>query len=200
MDNPKLSPKPTITRIGYGRVSTNDQNLDSQSDALAAAGCDRTFLEHASGKNTDRPQLTECLNYLRAGDVLVIYKLDRLGRSLSDLIALTQQLDQRGIGLLSLSDGIDTTTPGGRLLFHVMGSIAQFERELIIERTTKGLAAAKARGRVGGRPLKLSADQRIAAAKLHATGTEPRVICESFGISRSTLSRILYSQRFTDRK
>lgn len=195
MTAPNPSPKLTTTRVGYGRVSTTDQSLDLQSDALAAAGCDRTFLEYASGKNTDRPQLAQCLDYLRSGDVLVIYKLDRLGRSLSDLINLTAQLEQRGVGLLSLSDGIDTTTPGGRLLFHVMGSIAQFERELIIERTHKGLAAARARGKFGGRPQKLSPEQKAAAAKLHATGTDPKVICDSFGISRSTLKRILYPEQ-----
>lgn len=137
--------------IGYCRVSTADQCLDLQTDALRLAGCQRVFTEHASGAGRDRPELIAALAFCRKDDVLVIYKLDRLGRSLLDLVEIVGELKERGIGFRSLNDQIDTTTAAGALMFHVMAAFAEFERNIIRERTMAGLAAARARGRVGGR-------------------------------------------------
>src|SRR5712691_1409424 len=137
--------------IGYARVSTDEQNLDLQRDALLKAGvaAKDIFTDKVTGTQSDRPGLTEALSHLRAGDTLVVWRLDRLGRSLRDLIDRLLDLDQRGIGFKSLTEAIDTTTPGGKLIFHIFGSLAEFERDLIRERTTAGLAAARARGRLG---------------------------------------------------
>lgn len=142
-------------KIGYARVSTGEQNPALQFDALSQAGCERIFTDSASGASLDRPELGKALSELRSGDTLVTWKLDRLGRSLAHLIILITQLDARGVAFRSLSEAIDTGTASGRLLFHVMGALAEFERALISERTRAGMAAARARGRVIGRPPKL---------------------------------------------
>ena len=143
-------------RIGYARVSTQDQNAELQTDALRASGCEQIHQEKASGKSRDRPELERCLQTLRTGDTLVVWRLDRLGRSLKDLVEIVQALQDRGIGFQSLTESLDTTNAGGRLVFHIFGALAEFERNLIRERTIAGLAAARARGRRGGRREKLS--------------------------------------------
>jgi DNA invertase Pin-like site-specific DNA recombinase len=137
--------------IGYARISTTDQELDLQNDALRAAGCTRIFVDRCSGATGDRPGLAEALAFLREGDVLAVWKLDRLGRSMRDLVRTVEDLDGRDVGLRSLTEQLDTQTPGGRLIFHIFGALAQFERDLILERTAAGLAAARDRGRTGGR-------------------------------------------------
>jgi DNA invertase Pin-like site-specific DNA recombinase len=150
--------------IGYARVSTHDQNPALQLDALNAAGCDRIFEEKASGAQRDRPELKAALDYMRDDDVLVVWKLDRLARSLGQLIETVESLERRGIGFRSLTEQIDTTTAPGRLIFHIFGAMAEFERSIIRERTRAGLDAARARGRKGGRPRSLS-EKDLAAAK-----------------------------------
>ncbi len=181
------------TIIGYARVSTFEQILDLQQDALAAAGCDRIFTDTASGGRSDRPGLQQALDYGREGDVLVVWRLDRLGRSLKYLIELITTLNERGIGFKSLTEQIDTTTSGGKLIFHVFGALAEFERDVIRERTQAGLAAARARGRMGGRPKKLGTGGKIAMAqalyddKTHSIAD----ICKTLGISRTTLYRYI---------
>jgi DNA invertase Pin-like site-specific DNA recombinase len=176
--------------IGYARVSTDDQALDLQRDALRAAGCDSLYEEHASGKSTVRPQLDACLNALRAGDTLVVWRLDRLGRSLRDLIDLTTTMQARGIEFESLTERIDTSSPTGRLVFHLFASLAEFERNLIRERTVAGLKAARARGRLGGRPKKLTPkDLRTIQSLLNSGDIPVATIAEQFGISRSTIYR-----------
>lgn len=177
--------------IGYARVSTHDQTTDPQTDALTGAACERIFVETASGALRDRPRLTDALDYMRPGDVLVVAKLDRLGRSLSHLIETLADLDARQIGFRSLTEGIDTTTAAGRLLTHILGAIAQFERDLIIERTHAGLAAARARGRTGGRPAALTPDQATAARALIAAGRSVGQAAVAVGVGRSTLYRYL---------
>jgi len=178
--------------IGYARVSTAEQNADGQHDALTAAGCDRTFTEIASGKLARRPQLDAALDYARPGDVLVVTKLDRLGRSVAHLVELAADLGRRGLDLRVLHQGIDTTTPGGRLTFHILASIAEFERDLISERTREGLAAARARGRKGGRRPVLSAAKVEHARKLRDGGEHTKTqIADLVGCSRATLYRVL---------
>ncbi len=174
--------------IGYARVSTEDQRLDLQRDALAQAGCEKLFCDVASGAKAARPGLAEALDYARSGDVLVVWKLDRLGRSLRELIEIIGGLSARGIGFKSLQESIDTTTPGGKLIFHVFGALAEFERELIRERTNAGLKAARARGRKGGRRPAMD-EKSIAKAKaLMADRTIPiGDICKTLNVSRSTL-------------
>src|SRR5438270_3892916 len=142
--------------IGYARISTLDQTLALQQDALTAAGCEQLYTDTVSGSVTERPGLTQALSHLRAGDTLVVWRLDRLGRSLSHLIETVSQLQQQGIGFRSLQEQIDTTTSGGKLIFHVFGALAEFERDVIRERTHAGLAAARRRGRLFGRPKVLS--------------------------------------------
>lgn len=149
--------------VGYARVSTQDQELSLQLDALTAAGCEKVFTEKASGAQRERPRLQAALDYMRAGDTLVVWKLDRLARSLKQLIETVEDLGGRGIGLRSLTEAIDTTTSGGRLVFHIFASLAEFERGVIRERTMAGLQAARARGRKGGRPPALSAKDLTAA-------------------------------------
>lgn len=141
----------TGTLVGYGRVSTKDQKLERQIDALTAAGCIRVFTDKKSGKNTDRPELAACLDYLRPGDTLVVLSLDRLARSLADLITIVGDLRRRGVGFRSLHEALDTTTPSGRLIFHVFAALAEFIRELTVKGTNEGLAAARARGQWLGR-------------------------------------------------
>src|SRR5918995_4230730 len=151
--------------IGYARVSTGEQTLDLQLDALKAAGCGKIYEETASGAKAERPVLEDVLSYLRKGDTLVVWRLDRLGRSLPHLIETVAALAARGIGFKSLTEQIDTTTPGGKLVFHVFGALAEFERDLIRERTNAGLAAARARGRTGGRPKVLTDPKKQALAR-----------------------------------
>ena len=153
--------------IGYARVSTHDQNLNSQRDALEAAGCERVIVDKISGAASARPGLVQLKDILRRGDTLVVWRLDRLGRSLKDLIAWVGYLDEHEIGLRSLHEAIDTTTPAGKLTFHIFGALAEFERTLIRDRTQAGLAAARARGRTGGRRPALNADKRALAVRLY---------------------------------
>ena len=178
-------------RVGYARVSTKDQSLDLQVDALQKAECEEIFSEVASGAKTSRPVLDDLLSRLRAGDVLVIWKLDRLGRSLKHLVTLANDLMEHQIGLISLNDPIDTTTPQGRLVFNIFASLAEFERDLIRERTQAGLKAARARGRKGGRPQGLSKQAKataIAAETLYREGQlSVQGICDQLGISKPTL-------------
>lgn len=178
--------------IGYARVSTQDQTLDLQIDALQKIGSTKIFTDTASGSCTERPGLNEALQFLRAGDALVVWRLDRLGRSLQHLIETIAQLQQRSIGFKSLTENIDTATSGGKLIFHVFGSLAEFERDLIRERTQAGLVAARARGKFGGRPSRLNAKQRIL---LHALYEDKRNgiadILSTLHISKSTLYRSL---------
>jgi DNA invertase Pin-like site-specific DNA recombinase len=149
--------------IGYARVSTHDQTLNLQRDALEKAGCSKLFTDTASGAKAERKGLDEALAYVRKGDTLVVWRLDRLGRSLPHLITTMTDLEERGIGFKSLTENIDTTTSGGKLIFHIFGALAEFERNLIRERTTAGLMAARMRGRLGGRPKALTGRQLLVA-------------------------------------
>lgn len=174
--------------IGYARVSTDDQTLDPQIDALTAAGCTRIFRDWGvSGALRERPGLTQALDYVREGDVLVVTKLDRAGRSLRNLQDLIEGLRDRDIGFRSLGEAIDTSTPSGELLLHVLGAIAQFERSLIVSRTKAGLDAARARGRVGGRPVKCTPDKVEAARLLIANGATVSAAAKAVGVSRAAL-------------
>lgn len=174
-------------RLGYARVSTLEQDPALQHDALQAAGVQRVFTDHASGALTERPQLAAVLEQLRPGDTLVVWRLDRLGRSTSHLIQTVSALEERGIGFASLTEAIDTTTPAGRLLFGVLASLAAFERDLIRERTMAGLAAARARGKVGGRPTAMTTDKLAVAARLLAEGRPKSTVAATIGVSRATL-------------
>ena len=175
--------------IGYARVSTGDQSLDLQNDALKKAGCEKIFTDTISGMKSARPGLDEALSHLRKGDVLVVWKLDRLGRSLKGLLDLIEKFYQTDIQFNSISDGINTTTSVGRFFFNIMGSLAQMERELIVERTQAGLKAARERGRVGGRKRALSNSKLEAAQKLIDEGIPRKDVAVSLGISRATLYR-----------
>lgn len=178
--------------IGYARVSTQDQNPQLQLDALSGATCEQVFHETATGTLRERPELTACLRILRKGDSLVVWKLDRLARSLKDLVEIVHDLNQRGVGFRSLTESIDTTSSGGRLVFHIFGALAEFEHSLIRERTIAGLAAARARGRKGGRKPALSpADVRKAAAMLSDANITKAEIAKHFGVSRVTLNAAL---------
>jgi DNA invertase Pin-like site-specific DNA recombinase len=176
--------------IGYARVSTHDQTLNLQQDALEKAGCTKIFTDTASGAKTERKGLEEALNYVRKGDTLVVWRLDRLGRSLKHLIETIQQLDSRHIGFKSLTENIDTTTSGGKLIFHIFGALAEFERNLIRERTTAGLKAARARGRKGGRPKALR-DKRVSVAQALYNNKQNSIaeICQTLKVSKATLYR-----------
>ena len=186
-------------RVGYGRVSTRDQNLDGQRDALAAAGCDEIFIDKASGKLASRPALDKALMVAaRTGDQLVVTKLDRLGRSLEHLIALSTQLQTRGVDLVVLDQGIDTSTAVGRMFFQILGAIAEFEHALMSERTRDGLDAARARGRTGGQKPKLTPRQaKIAQAMYDELGNDGRrahtvqQIADAFDVTRPTIYRHL---------
>ena len=178
--------------IGYARVSTDDQNLDLQRDALQQAGCERVFEDTASGAKAERVGLVALMEVLRAGDTVVIWRMDRLGRSLKDLIALVERLEAVGVGLRSLQEKIDTTSSGGRLVFHLFGALAEFERNLIRERTQAGLTAARARGRHGGRKKRLDpAQQKIALRLYHERQHTVEEICRMMGVGRSTLYNYL---------
>jgi DNA invertase Pin-like site-specific DNA recombinase len=174
--------------IGYARVSTEDQHLDLQRDALMRAGCERLYEDKQSGVRADRPGLASALDAARAGDTLVIWRLDRLGRSLKDLIQLVERLETQGVGLKSLTENVDTTSSGGKLVFHLFGALAEFERSLIRERTQAGLSAARARGRQGGRPKALDPAKRQLALRLYREQRHPvGELCRLMGISKTTL-------------
>lgn len=182
-------------KIGYARVSTRDQHLDLQIDALEKDGCKRIYTEVMSGAKSERPKLQELLGDLRSGDVVVVWKLDRLGRSLKHLVELVNQFIQQDIGLRSLNDHIDTTTPQGRLIFNIFASLAEFERDLIQERTHAGLAAARARGRLGGKPKGLSKEAESIACAAETLYKEGKLsvnqIIKQLGIAKATLYNYL---------
>ena len=180
---------PQGLKIGYARVSTRDQNLDLQIEALKNAGCARIFDDALSGAKRERPGLERALEHLRAGDTLVVWKLDRLGRSVKDLVEMVGELEARGVHFQSTTDAIETATPAGRFFFHVMASLAQMERELLVERTRAGLEVARAQGRVGGRKPVMSASKLAAARQLLAGGVAPREVASNLGISLATLYR-----------
>ena len=182
-------------KIGYARVSTLEQNPELQVDALQKAECEKIYTDKISGAKTDRPALQEALNYARPGDCLVVWRLDRLGRSLKHLIEVVEGLEENGIGFISLQEGFDTTTSGGKLIFQIFGALAEFERNLIQERTRAGLVAARARGRIGGRKEKLTSDQintmrRMSESRQHTI----KEICTVMGISKPTYYRYLNLQ------
>lgn len=185
-------------KIGYARVSTEDQRLDAQLDALNDAGCEMIFEEKQSGKSADRPQLLAMIAQLRRGDTVVVTKLDRLGRSLKDLIEIVFDLDGSGIHFKSIDDNIDTSTPMGKFVFHVFGALAEFERARLSQRTREGLAAARKRGRTGGRPAGLSAkarDKARLAESLYNEGERSVAeMCDHLDISKATLYRYLRSR------
>jgi DNA invertase Pin-like site-specific DNA recombinase len=175
--------------IGYARVSTQDQNLEMQRQALQAAGCNRIFEDTASGKSTARPGLQQALEFARTGDTLVVWKLDRLGRSVKNLVDMVLDLEKRGVQFQSVTDQIVTSTPAGRFFFHLMASLAQMERELIAERTAEGLKVARAAGRIGGRPRAMTSSKLASARKLIDAGSPVREVAENLGVSVPTLYR-----------
>lgn len=177
--------------IGYARVSTTDQDASLQHEALNAAGCSKIFTDEMSGKYASRPELDACLDYLRPGDSLVIWKLDRLGRSLLNLEELAARLQERDIDLVSITEGFDTKTPAGKMLFAVLGAVAEFERNLISERTRAGLRAAAAQGRKGGRARKLTSSDVDLAKKRIDNGETVAQVAKAAGVSRMTLYRYL---------
>ena len=185
--------------IGYARVSTHDQTLALQQDALKQAGCERQFTDTASGAKADRPGLDQAVGFARSGDTLVVWKLDRLGRSLPHLIETISGLQERGIGLKSLTEQIDTTTSGGKLIFHVFAALAEFERDVIRERTQAGLVAARARGRRGGHPraASLNDTKKVAMAQALYNDKKNSItdICKTLRVSRSTLYRYITASR-----
>lgn len=182
--------------IGYARVSTQDQDPELQVDALKKAGCEKIFVEKASGAKRERPELQAAIDYARDQDTIVVWKLDRLARSLKQLIETVEGLEDRGIGFKSLTETIDTTSPGGRLVFTIFAGLAEFERSIIKERTRAGLEAARSRGRVGGRPRSVS-DEDIAAAKAMLKDPEisVRQVAKRIGCSEATLYRYLPAAR-----
>jgi DNA invertase Pin-like site-specific DNA recombinase len=187
---------PTGSLIGYARVSSIDQNLDLQRDALTAAGCAQVFEDTVSGAAVVRPGLEQAMAYLRPGDTFVVWRLDRLGRNLTHLISTVEALAQRGVGFKSLTEAIDTTTSGGMLIFQIFGALAEFERSLIRERTQAGLAAARARGKHGGRPPKLNAKKREILLQLYdAREHSVETICTNMGVSRSALYGYLRARK-----
>jgi DNA invertase Pin-like site-specific DNA recombinase len=182
--------------LGYARISTTDQDPALQHDALVAAGCFRVFTDVASGKLAQRPQLDALLEQLRPGDSLVVWRLDRLGRSMSHLLEMVELLEQREVALVSLQESIDTSSATGRLIFHIFGALAQFERELLRERTLAGLAAARARGRTGGRPRVMTPEKAAVARQMLASGEySMATIASTLGVGRSTLYAYLAAGR-----
>ena len=173
------------------RVSTSDQDTALQKDALIKAGCEKLFEDHASGVKTDRPGLAEALSFLRENDTLIVWKLDRLGRSMKHLIEIITNLETRGIGFHSLTENIDTTTSGGRLVFHIFGGLAQFERDLIKERTKAGLQAARDRGRIGGRKLVVTEDKLMKARQHIASGLNVREAAARIKVGKTALYEAL---------
>ena len=182
-------------KIGYARVSTHEQNLDLQKDALEAAGCTKIYTDEASGSKADRAGLQQALDQLRQGDTLTVWRLDRLGRSLKHLVEIISSLEKKQISFQSITENIDTSSPSGKLIFHLFASLAEFERSLIHERTLAGLKAARARGRIGGRKKLLTLGQVKQARALHADKTVPiKDICKTLKISKTTLYRYLAKQ------
>jgi DNA invertase Pin-like site-specific DNA recombinase len=178
--------------LGYARISTGEQHPDLQIDALKAAGCYRVFVDTASGTVAARPALDQLLDQLRPGDTLVVWKLDRLGRSLRHLVDTIAALADRGVGFRSLQEQVDTTTPGGKLVFHIFAALAEFERDLIRERTSAGLAAARARGRTGGRPAVMTAPKVRLAREMYASRQYTvAAIASTLGVSRASIYRHL---------
>jgi len=185
--------------IGYARISTLDQNLELQRDALASAGCEKVFTDVGSGGDPSRSGLAEALAQLRTGDTLVVWRLDRLGRSLKHLVETVTSLHSRGVGFRSLTEGIETETSGGRLVFHLFACLAEFEREVIRERTRAGLAAARSRGRLGGRPALMDEKKTALARRMHADPANTAAdIARAIGVSRATLYRSLKSRTKPD--
>lgn len=183
--------KGPLMLIGYARVSTQDQNLELQREALRQAGCQKVFEDQVSGTRAERPGLTKAQEMLREGDMLVVWKLDRLGRSVKQLVDLAGELQQRGVQFKSLTDAIDTGTPSGRFFFHVMASLAEMERDLIVERTRAGLEVARQLGRKGGRKPKMTDSKIASARKLLDSGMPPRDVAQNLGVSVPTLYRWL---------
>lgn len=183
-------------KIGYARVSTRDQNLDLQIDALKSSGCEKIFTDKASGAKEERPGLKQALEYARKGDVIVVWKLDRAGRSLKHLIKIVTELNEKEIGFISLKESLDTTSSTGKLMFHIFASLAEFERDIIRERTLAGLSSARARGRVGGRPHVMDTN-KIAMAKSMMADKSISVkdICKALSVSKSTLYKYLNEDR-----
>lgn len=175
--------------IGYARVSTQDQHLELQREALVKAGCQKVFEDKVSGTRADRPGLAKALEMLREGDALVVWKLDRLGRSVKQLVDLIGELRQQGVQFKSVTDAIDTGTPSGRFFFHVMTSLSEMERELIVERTRAGLEVARQLGRKGGRKPKMTGSKIASARKLLASGVPPKDVASNLGVSIPTLYR-----------
>ena len=176
--------------VGYARVSTLDQKLHLQLDALQTAGCDRVFSDHASGAKAERPGLLKALDYVRRGDTLVVWRLDRFGRSLGDLVHKVEALEQQGIGFRSLQEAIDTTSPSGKLVFHLFGALSEFERDLVRERTMAGLASARARGRKGGRPRSMGEGKvKLASRLMRDPELSIAEVCRAVGVSSATLYR-----------
>ena len=181
---------PSPHRIGYARVSTDDQHTEGQESKLHAAGCGRIFKEKESGGRWDRPALQELRAHLRPGDVVVVTKLDRLSRNLRDLLFLLEEFEAAGVGFECLDDKVETTSPAGRLMVQMIGAFAEFERALIRSRTSDGLTRAREEGRVGGRPSKMSKEQRAAALKMLKAGTSQAEVARIFGVGRSTVCRL----------
>lgn len=174
--------------FGYARVSTHEQTLDLQRDALSAAGATTIYEDTATGENAERPELSQCLKALREGDTLVVWRLDRLGRNVQDLLRIVNALEDRGIAFMSLTEAINTRGPTGKLIFHLFAALAEFERDLIRERTLAGLAAARARGRMGGRPRALdNRGEKRAVAMMKSNDLPITEIARILGVSRSTL-------------
>ena len=190
-------------KVGYARVSTTDQNIDMQMDALRRENCREIFQDHASGIKSDRDGLARALEFMREGDTLVVWKLDRLGRSLKHLIDIINLLNEKGMYFKSLQESIDTGSSGGKLIFHVFGALAEFERDMISERTIAGMAAAKERGRIGGRPRKLNENNRaLALSLMEDKSYSAKDVCRTLGISKTTLYRNLqeYKKSGSDSK
>lgn len=184
-----------MSTTGYARVSTDDQDPAAQVGALEAAGCDPVYIERASGSTMERPQWAECNRGLGRGDTLVVVRIDRLGRSLADLVAVLDDLGRRGVAFRSLTEGLDTTTPMGRMVYQLAAAFAEYERALISERTRAGLATARARGARIGRPPALTDEQRAIAHQLHDHGCNKAAIARILGVSRSTIRRALQTDR-----
>lgn len=181
--------------IGYARVSTEDQHLHLQVDALKNAGCEKIFSDEMSGAKSERPGLTEAITFMRPGDTLVVWRLDRLGRSLKDLIQRVEELKRRQVDFRSLTENIDTSNSGGKFMFHIFSALAEFERDLIRERTMAGLTAARARGRFGGRPKVMLMEKiKMAASLMQTPNVAIKDICKNLGISRTTLYRYIGPQ------